>query len=135
MYDALVGSLTDCKTEVSSMLAKLLLSIFPTSSASVMFVITRFGLVSIMFVVLKLEPTLKEAQAYVGGYVEGISFPNGDYLIVNEEGKLMGLPLNEEASKLWKDTFDNDDYITGRDDFVVGNAILIKKDALKQWAA
>ena len=75
---------------------------------------------------VKLEPTLKEAQAYVGGYVEGISMPNGDYLIINEEGKLIGLPLNEQASKLWKDTFDNDDYITGRDDFVVGNAILIK---------
>ena len=84
---------------------------------------------------VKLEPTLKEAQAYVGGYVEGISFPNGDYLIVNEEGKLKNLPFNEEASKLWKDTFDNDNYMTGRDDFVVGNAILIKKSALKQWAA
>ena len=31
---------------------------------------------------VKLEPTLKEAQAFVGGYVEGISMPNGDYLIV-----------------------------------------------------
>ena len=84
---------------------------------------------------VKLEPTLKEAQAFVGGYVEGISMPNGDYLIVNEEGKLKGLPFNEQASKLWKDTFDNDNYITGRDDFVVGNAILIKKGALKTWAA
>ena len=84
---------------------------------------------------VKLEPTLKEAQAFVGGYVEGISMPNGDYLIVNEEGKLKGLPFNEEASKLWKDTFDNDNLITGRDDFVVGNAILIKKTALKEWAA
>ena len=84
---------------------------------------------------VKLEPTLKEAQAFVGGYVEGISFPNGDYLIINEEGKLKNLPFNEEASKLWKDTFDNDNYMTGRDDFVVGNAILIKKSALKQWAA
>ena len=84
---------------------------------------------------VKLEPTLKEAQAFVGGYVEGISMPNGDYLIVNEEGKLKGLPFNEEASKLWKDTFDNDNFITGRDDFVVGNAILIKKSALKEWAA
>ena len=27
---------------------------------------------------VKLEPTLKEAQAFVGGYVEGISMPNGD---------------------------------------------------------
>jgi hypothetical protein len=83
----------------------------------------------------KNEPTLKAAQDFVGGYVEGITFPNGDYLIINEEGKLMGLPLNEKASKLWKDTFDNDNYITGRDDFVVGPAILIKKQALNTWAS
>ena len=83
----------------------------------------------------KDEPTLESAQEFVGGYVEGVPFPNGDYLIVNEEGKLMGLDLNEKATKLWRDTFDNDNYITGRKDFVVGNAILIKKDALKRWAS
>ena len=83
----------------------------------------------------KDEPSLKEAQEFVGGYVEGITFPNGDYLIVNEEGKLMNLPYNPEASALWKATFDNDNYITGRKDFVVGPAILIKKDALKIWAS
>ena len=83
----------------------------------------------------KDEPNLKEAQEFVGGYVEGITFPNGDYLIINEEGKLKGLPYNPEASALWKATFDNDNYITGRKDFVVGPAILIKKDALKIWAS
>ena len=83
----------------------------------------------------KDEPSLEQAQEFVGGYVEGIPFPNGDYLIVNEEGKLKNLPLNEEATKLWKATFDNDNYITGRNDFVVGPAILIKKDALKIWAS
>ncbi len=36
----------------------------------------------------KDEPDLKAAQDFVGGYVEGIPFPNGDYLIINEEGKL-----------------------------------------------
>ena len=82
---------------------------------------------------VKNEPTLKEAQEFVGGYVEGISFPNGDYLIVNEEGKLRNLPLNPEATALWRATFDNDNYITGRKDFVVGPAILIKKQALKNW--
>ena len=82
----------------------------------------------------KDEPTLEEAQKFVGGYVEGITFPNGDYLIINEEGKLMDLPLNPEATALWRETFDNDNYITGRKDFVVGPAILIKKQALKQWA-
>ena len=84
---------------------------------------------------VKNEPTLKEAQKFVGGYVEGIPFPNGDYLIVNEEGKLRNLPLNPEATALWKATFDNDNFITGRNDFVVGPAILIKKAALKRWAS
>ena len=83
----------------------------------------------------KDEPSLKEAQEFVGGYVEGITFPNGDYLIINEEGKLKGLPLNPEATALWKATFDNDNFITGRNDFVVGPAILIKKAALKRWAS
>ena len=84
---------------------------------------------------VKDEPDLKAAQDFVGGYVEGIPFPNGDYLIINEEGKLIGLPINEQATKLWKDTFDNDNFITGRNDFVVGPAILIKKAALKRWAS
>ena len=82
----------------------------------------------------KNTPSLKEAQDFVGGMVECITFPNGDVLIINEEGKLIGWPLNEEATKWWKATFDNDNYITGRDDFVVGPAILIKKDALNTWA-
>ena len=60
----------------------------------------------------KDEPSLKEAQEFVGGYVEGITFPNGDYLIINEEGKLIGLPLNPEATALWRATFDNDNYVT-----------------------
>tara|TARA_R100001129_G_scaffold13874_1_gene9147 strand:- start:123 stop:431 length:309 start_codon:yes stop_codon:yes gene_type:complete len=83
----------------------------------------------------KDEPSLEQAQEFVGGYVEGITFPNGDYLIINEEGKLIGLPLNPEATALWRATFDNDNYVTGRKDFVVGPAILIKKAALKTWAA
>ena len=83
---------------------------------------------------VKDEPGLKSAQEFVGGLVQGIEFPNGDYLIVNEEGKSMGLPLNPEATLLWRATFDNDNYITGRKDWVAGPAILIKKKALKRWA-
>ena len=83
---------------------------------------------------VKDEPTLEQAQKFVGGMVQGIQFPNGDYMIMNEEGKLMGLPLNPEATTLWRSTFDNDNYVTGRKDFVVGPAILIKKQALKNWA-
>ena len=82
----------------------------------------------------KDEPTLKAAQAFVGGYVECITFPSGDLLIINEEGKLIGLPLNPEATALWRMTFTKQNYVTGYDDFVVGPAIYIKKGALKNWA-
>ncbi len=82
----------------------------------------------------KDEPKYKEVSKFVGGMVECITFPNGDLLLINEEGKLMNLPYNPEASALWKATFDNDNYITGRKDFVVGPAMLIKKQALNYWA-
>lgn len=82
----------------------------------------------------KDEPDLKAAQEFVGGMVQGIQFPNGDYMLMNEEGKLIGLPLNPEATLLWRVTFDNDNFITGRKDWVAGPAILIKKQALKRWA-
>ncbi len=37
---------------------------------------------------------LKELQQTVGGYIETISLLSNMVLIVNEEGKLMGLPYN-----------------------------------------
>ena len=82
----------------------------------------------------KNEPQYKAVSDFVGGMVEAVHFPNGDLLLLNEEGKLMGLPLNEKASKLWSETFDNDNYITGRKDYVVGPAILIRAEALDTWA-
>ena len=80
------------------------------------------------------EPDLKTAQDFVGGMVECITFPSGDLLIVNEEGKLMQLPLNPEATALWRMTFTKQNYVTGYNDFVVGPAIYIKKGSLKNWA-
>ena len=82
----------------------------------------------------KNTPTLKEAQDFVGGMVECITWPNGDLLIVNEEGKLMQLPLNPEATLLWRMTFTKDKYATGYNDFVVGPALYIKKHALGDCA-
>ena len=84
---------------------------------------------------VKDEPTLEKAQELVGGMVQGIEFPNGDYMIMNEEGKLLGLPVNEEATKLWRSTFTKDKYLFGYDDWVSGPAILIKHKALKRWAS
>jgi len=82
----------------------------------------------------KHEPDLKSAQQFVGGLVQGIEFPNGDYMIVNEESKMLNMPLNPEATALWRMTFTEDKYLWGYDDYVCGPAILIKKKALKRWA-
>jgi len=82
----------------------------------------------------KDEPDYKAVSKFVGGMVEVVSMPNGDLLLFNEEGKLMQLPLNPEATTLWRTTFTKDKYIFGSDDFVVGPTILIKKDALNTWA-
>ena len=82
----------------------------------------------------KDEPNYKAVSKFVGGMVECVQLPNGDLLLLNEEGKLMGLPLNPEATTLWRMTFTKDKYATGYDDFVVGPVIYIKKKALKHWA-
>ena len=82
----------------------------------------------------KDEPDYKAVSKFVGGMVEAVTFPNGDLLLLNEEGKLMGLPLNPEATALWRMTFTKQNYVTGYDDFVVGPAIFIKAGALNTWA-
>jgi hypothetical protein len=42
---------------------------------------------------------LRQLQAHVGGYIEAL--PVGrQFLIVNEEGKLLGLPVNAAATEL-----------------------------------
>jgi len=62
------------------------------------------------------SPTSEEAREFVGGYWEIIHLRSGDQLIVNEDGRLKGLPINEEASELYGG-------------WVVGNAIHLKGDA------
>jgi hypothetical protein len=44
--------------------------------------------------------TLKELQNYVGGYIELLLTNDERTMIVNEEGRLKNLKVNEEASKL-----------------------------------
>jgi hypothetical protein len=43
--------------------------------------------------------TLVEMQEFVGGYIEIFAVGEGE-MVVNEEGKLLGLPFNREATRL-----------------------------------
>lgn len=65
------------------------------------------------------QPTLTEAQEFVGGYVERSVLPNGDLALVDEEGLLKRLPVNETIA-------------TKYGVILVGNAIVIKSEARMQ---
>jgi hypothetical protein len=64
------------------------------------------------------KPSVDTAKELVGGWVQLIPCPrNPDWqMLVNEEGKLHGLPYNQEASD-----------ICSKD--IVGHAVLLKGDA------
>lgn len=47
------------------------------------------------------SPTSEEAREFIGGYCELVHMKNGDQLIVNEDGRRTGLPLNRKASSLY----------------------------------
>ena len=51
--------------------------------------------------------TLKEAQKYVGGYVELVGLKHHEMLICNEEAICYGLPYNHIATGLLTDSYGN----------------------------
>lgn len=67
-------------------------------------------------------PTLEELQRLVGGYIESVPvrIPVSDkpVMIVNEEGKLKGLPRNRAATSVAR-LFEGD--------YVAGDAVLIDR--------
>jgi hypothetical protein len=46
-------------------------------------------------------------QMAVGGLIEAKTLESGYTLIMNEEGKLQGLPINERATEIWLANFPN----------------------------
>lgn len=64
----------------------------------------------------KSKVSLEDAQKFVGGYVEVVSLGKRQ-MLVNEEGLLIGLPVNPEASQL-----------AGQ--MIVGNALVLEGRAV-----
>lgn len=56
--------------------------------------------------------SLEELREIVGGHIEIIRLPDF-YMVVNEEGKLINLPLNEEATQIYQCGTKELDYIVG----------------------
>lgn len=65
--------------------------------------------------------TLAGLQQAVGGFIEVAHTPTRHVLIINEEGKIQGLPHNALATKL---------YAYGRYDAIVGDVVLL---SFQEW--
>ena len=70
-----------------------------------------------------IKPTLEQLQKMVGGYIEVVYADNGDQIILDEEGRLKGKPLNEDASEYWLGD-DWDEYNN-----IVGDAVILSGKA------
>ena len=66
--------------------------------------------------------TLDEMQAAVGGNIELLYLQDGRVLVINEDGKTMELPCNEQANPYGRDAGIADW------DFIVGPALLCSDD-------
>jgi hypothetical protein len=57
--------------------------------------------------------TLEELRKLVGGSIELVALSTGDMMLINEEGKLLGLPYNPLATMLAAPSLFPGDYIAG----------------------
>lgn len=65
---------------------------------------------------------LDELQKYVGGLIEIVRTKLGKPMIINEEGKIDGLPLNQTASEI---------YQYSEFDFIVGDVLICESNEIE----
>lgn len=68
--------------------------------------------------------SLEELQMTVGGYIELVSLNSFQYMVLNEEGKIMGLPINEMATLLYSQRY-------YRFEVIVGEVAIVQKKHIR----
>lgn len=88
--------------------------------------------------IIEVEPenketfTLEELQAFVEGTgpegtsktIQYLPLPDGRVMFVNDNGRIIGLPYNENASKFWREQYPIEKYPHNNEGIIVGNAIV-----------
>ena len=72
--------------------------------------------------------TLKEMQDAVGGKIELVIDDGKTQIVCNEEGKIKGLPENEEATTLWYKKYQEDSgapFLLPVHDVLVGDVLVL----------
>lgn len=67
---------------------------------------------------------LEQLQKIVGGYIEVVEVSDDEIMVLNEEGKLLDLAYNQDATYLYRKRYQTSDYI-------VGDVLVCKKDEVK----
>ena len=70
--------------------------------------------------------TLKQLQTFVGGSIDIQSLPDGREIVLNDEGKLIGLPINDLATKIWKEQYPIEKYPFNNDGLIVGDVLILE---------
>ena len=77
------------------------------------------------------ELSLSELQKLVGGYIQVAYSDDERQIVCNEEGKLMGLPINREATKYWHDCLSENAFYE-MPDVLMGDVVVLTDKALMQ---
>ena len=83
------------------------------------------GSITILLPQIGHQFSYAELKGMVKGMVQIVPLPDGKSIIVNEEGKLIGLPVNEAATAEWKRQYPIEKYPLNNDELIVGNALIV----------
>jgi hypothetical protein len=70
----------------------------------------------------KKDFQLDELQKYVGGFIEVVRTKGNKIMVINEEGKINDLPINQKASQL---------YQYNEFDFIVGDVLICQSNEIR----
>ena len=76
--------------------------------------------------------TLEEMQKMVGGLIEIEPLPSGRSIVVNEEGKMIGLEKNQRASEEWLKEYPYEKYPYNNDGTICGDALIATEEELNE---
>lgn len=86
--------------------------------------------------VIEVEPKngkdfkLEELQEIVHGYIELVNLSSTQYMVVNEEGLLIGLPLNLSATRLYNNLNPSTTMLYEKG-IIVGDVLICNKSQIK----
>ena len=79
---------------------------------------------SIVYPKFKKSFVYSELRDFIGGIIQIVPIGKGRQLICHDEGKLINLPKNEAATKIWKDAYPIAEYPDNNNELIVGNILI-----------